>query len=171
MGAVEYPVREPTGKAWLTLAVGVVTSGELFYERSKDAASTLFNLPFTDGEMLALMTPFVLVAVLAAARLVRLYVSPGFVRLDADAGSLTRVVRSALGSRTTTAPLASWRVTVEFYSALEQERRIWKRLVLTGPLGDEVLLWTDLARGEALLDALRGSRPALALTETVAKPG
>lgn len=130
MGRVDCSVREPTGRAWLALALGVVPAGEFL----------------RDGET-AVAAPFVALAVLALAWLVSLHVWPGRLELDVELGTLVRTRRPFVRTRRLEAPLAAWTVYLDFYDERARERGRFRRLQLAHAQSHQVILWNDIARG------------------------
>lgn len=146
MGRVDCSVHEPTGRAWLALALGVVPAGELW----RDGATLL-------------AVPFLGVALSAAAWLLSLRFRPGRLELDLESGTLARTRRPILRARRVAAPLAEWTVLLDYYDDAARERGRFRRLELRHTLSHEVILWNDIARGaDELALALAGASARLA---------
>ena len=93
--------------------------------------------------------------------LLRLYLFPGALSLDPTAGILRRQDRRLLSTRIIEAPAAEWSVYIGYFSPELRQEGVFKRLQLTGPQLDEVLLFTDLKDGESLARGLEAMAPQL----------
>jgi hypothetical protein len=154
MGKSTFLIRSPTGRAWLSFVVGFIVAGEIFWELHKDTPATFFKIPFTDGELWGWVAGFGLVSLAGLAWLLALYLSPGQLVIDEEAGVIRRTLRPFVRLRTVTAPSSVWRVRLVYFAAEQRERGLFKRLELCGPDHVEVLLFTDLRHGEELARAL-----------------
>ena len=148
-----FSVRPPTGTGWLTAAVACIVTGELLFERHKDANAVLFTIPFADSELLAMAAVSGLVALLAVAWLVWSYLRPGQLVLDADTVSRTR--RRRLRQHTIAAPMSAWKVRVVYFSPRDQAQGTFKKLELSAPGLHEVLLFGDFDGGEKVAQQMR----------------
>ena len=156
-----FTIRSPTGRAWLAFVIGFVLAGEVIWEVRKDTPATFFKIPFTDGELWAWVAGFALLAVAGLVWLVSLYFAPGRLVLDGKAGTIRRLLRPAIRKLVIEAPSRDWHARVVFFSAAQRQRGIFKRLELSAPGFVEVLLFTDLARGEELVRALDAAQAEL----------
>ncbi len=154
MAARHFAVRSPTGRAWLGAAVGIILGGEIYWELRKETPANFFHIPFTDGELWVWVTILLALGVASLVWLLALYLRPGALTLDAEAGLVVRRRRPFVRTEELSAPLAEWRVRLRFFDEEQQRRGVFKRLVLARGDFEEVLLFADLARGEALALAL-----------------
>jgi hypothetical protein len=154
MAAKEFAIRSPTGRAWLAFVAGFILAGEVFWELNKDAPATFFNVPFTDGELWGWVAGLGLLSLAGLAWLLALFLAPGSLSLDPDLGTLRRVQRPGLRTRVVVAPSRDWHARVVYFGQAQRRRGLFKRLELSAPGFVEVLLYTDLARGEELVRAL-----------------
>lgn len=166
MQVLDYSVREPTGKAWIAALGGVIATGELLWDLLQDKPSRLFGVRFSDGEVLVMAAVTGVIAVVGLAWLVSLYARPGRLCVDVGAGRLSRVRRPLLRANPYGGPLGEWTLRAVFFSEAEHTRGVFKRLEVRGPSYREAILWTDVPRGEALVQALRAAAPAAYSEET-----
>jgi len=151
---VDVKVRSPTGRAWLTFVIGFIVAGELLFEVRKDEPAKFFNIPFTDGELIGWMVLLWVVSAVGLVWLLFLYLRPGRLVLDPDAGVIRRLQYRLLRSNEIAAPASEWSIRIGYFSAEHHQRGVFKRLELVGPDFEEVLLFTDFREGEALAKAL-----------------
>jgi hypothetical protein len=154
MAETSFTIRSPTGRAWLAFVVGFVLAGEVVWEARKETTATFFNIPFTDGELWAWAAGFGFVALIGLVWLLSLYLAPGRLVLETGGGNIRRELRPVLRRRVIAAPSREWHARLVFFSAAHRQRGIFKRIELSAPGFVEVLLFTDLRRGEELVRAL-----------------
>ena len=111
--------------------------------------------------MLPFLCAFALATVLAISWAIALHWVPGRIIIDSQAGTLQRVVKPFFRRRVIVAPLAAWSVRVVYFNEADRQRRVFKRLELRGPSVREVVLFTDLKRGEELAVAFEQVHRAL----------
>jgi hypothetical protein len=147
--------------------VAVIATGEVFYERQKPTLANFFDRPFTDDELVLPIALLGIVAVAALAWLLSLYVRPGSLVIDPDAGRLRRERRPYGRTHAIDAPAGEWRVRLVYFNEEERARGAFKRLELDGPGLREVLLYTDVRDPDAMQRALQAIGPSLAAFESV----
>lgn len=147
---VEVKVRSPTGRAWLMFIVGFIAAGEILFEVRKAKQATFFNMPFTDAELVPWIVLLGVVAAIGLIWLVRLYLFPGRLVFDSEAGVVRRHQQHMLRTRVIEGPASAWTVSISYFDADHRERGVFKRAQLQGPDFHEVLLFTDCKPGEGL---------------------
>lgn len=170
MSKLDVPVRAPTGTAWIASAVLIIVAGEAVWEMRKETASVIFNVSFTDGQLLAIALVAGIAAVVSLTWLVSLFVAPGRLLVDGEAGLLRREERLHLKRAVAEGPLEQWNAKVLYFSDRQRADGVFKRIELSGPGRDEVLLFGDFRRGEEVARALEAAGERLgALTVEVEK--
>ncbi|MEZ4271281.1 MAG: hypothetical protein R3C68_07565 [Myxococcota bacterium] len=167
MVLVDVPIRAPTTTPWTIFLVTLVATGEFILEASKPEVARYFGMPFTDGEVLWAAALAGLVAMASLIWLLSLYMRPGHVVIDEGSDLLTRQESAPRQRCFHSAPLAQWHVQVTYFSNKDAAQGLFKRLTLKGPRPLEVLLFSDVARGETLALALRQVRHRLGTYEEI----
>ena len=158
---IEVQVRSPTGRAWMMFLIGFIGAGEILFEVRKAKQATFFNMPFTDGELIPWIVLLGLVSAIGLVWLARLYLFPGRLILDSEAGVVRRLQRLMLRTRTIEAPASEWTVRISYFSADHRERGVFKRALLIAPDFSEVLLFSDCQNGEGFAKNAEAMRDQL----------
>lgn len=155
MNPFTIAVRSPTGSAWMATAIGIIGAGEIYFEQQKVAVANFFGKPFADSELTPVIAACGLFALASLAYLITLYARPGTLTIADD--KLTRQRLELLSWRRYEGPLAEWQVRIVFFNESERAIGNFKRIELHGPGLREVLLFSDVRKGEELCKTLQES--------------
>ncbi len=155
MSAIDVSVRVPTNWAWGTSFGSVIACGELIHLARLGGAASLFGIELSHGALIAGAVLSGLFAAACLAWLVSLYLRPGRLLVDLEQGIIQRELRPLFARQVVRAPLQDWLIRLVFYSRHTHSLGSFKRLELNGPeQHEEVLVFTDVRRGEELAAAL-----------------
>ncbi len=161
MQRLDIPVRAPTGPAWVLMALSFILAGEFVWEARKDTTATFFHIPLADVELYSVAVCFGLASLVGLLWLLSLYLRPGRLLIDPEAGRMVRTRRHYVKEQRIEAPFAEYEARLQFYSERDQARGAFRRVELKAPGLHEVLLLSDVQDGKPLTEALAAVAPQL----------
>jgi|JYMV01.1.fsa_nt_gi hypothetical protein len=154
MRRVELTIRSPTATAWLLSAIGIICTGELYYEMQKSKVAQFFDRPFTDGELMPIVIVLGVLSACTLLWLMSLYCLPGKITLDPETQTLSRLKLKGFRQLEIKHPLKDWRAEITYFSQKDKDNKHFKKILLGTTTYAEIILFADLSRGEALVEAL-----------------
>ena len=155
MGRVELTIRAPTGGAWVTSITSIICTGELYYETQKNTVIELFNWHFTASQLLPTNIGLGIISLACLLWLLSIYTFPGKIVIDSHARTLERIRFRGVFGNLIEHPLASWQITISYYSVKDQQNYRFKKVFLVHDSHKEVLLFGDLSQSEKLAKLLQ----------------
>ena len=154
MRCVELTIRSPVGAAWLSTALSFMCTGELYHRLNTSNIIQIFGTPFLKDELAPALFILSALTLILLAWLLSLYFLPGKIQIDHQSKTLTRTRLSLFRPHTLKRPLHHWTADVTFFSTKHKEIRVFKEITLTCDQHREILFFSDLRRGEELVEAL-----------------
>lgn len=171
MRCVELTIRSPVGAAWLSTALSFIATGELYDRLHTRNIIQILGTPFLKDELTPVVLILTTLTLILLAWLLSLYFLPGKIQIDHQSKTLTRTRLNLFRPHTLKRPLHHWTVNVTFFSKKHKEIQVFKEITLTCDQHREILFFSDLRRGEELVEALDDIRIHLkAFQESVRTP-